>query len=160
MRRRMDERRASSAGTYARLRADFAAHRVVKHYLALVAGRVHERFEVTDALARRRTRVVRARRRDRAMRATSSVVPLEVSATWSLVEVSIATGVTHQVRAHLALAGYPVIGDRKYGGPGAPAGTRSGQLLHAYRISLDAEHSFTVGAPADFIKALWLLRRG
>ncbi|MGB7184598.1 MAG: RluA family pseudouridine synthase, partial [Burkholderiaceae bacterium] len=33
----------------------------------------------------------------------------------SLVEVRIETGRTHQIRVHLATAGYPVIGDRKYG---------------------------------------------
>ena len=43
----------------------------------------------------------------------------------TLVEATLRTGVTHQVRVHLALLGYPVLGDALYGGPEAdlaPAG--------------------------------------
>ena len=149
---------ATNAAAYARLRGEFAAHRVTKRYLAIVAGVVERRFEITYALARRRTRVAPARRRDRALRAHSAVVPLESGASWSLVEVTITTGVTHQVRAHLSLAGHPILGDAKYGGPPAPVGTRAGQLLHAFSISLDREHDFAVGVPADFVKALRMLR--
>jgi 23S rRNA pseudouridine1911/1915/1917 synthase len=149
---------ATNAAAYARLRAEFASHRVTKRYLALVGGAVERRFDVTDALARRSTRVVLARRRDRALRAHSSIVPLEVGAAWSLVEVTIATGVTHQVRAHLSLAGHPILGDAKYGGPPPPPGTRRGQLLHAFSISLAKDGSFAVAAPADFVKALSSLR--
>jgi hypothetical protein len=52
-----------------------------------------------------------------------------------------------------------VVGDAQYGGPAAPARTRSGQLRHAYRISLSDGSSFAVGAPADFVRALSLLRK-
>jgi 23S rRNA-/tRNA-specific pseudouridylate synthase len=75
------------------------------------------------------------------------------------VHVVIATGVTHQVRAHLALAGHPIVGDAKYGGPPAPAGTRDGQLLHAQRIVLDDATSFAAPVAADFVRALACLRR-
>jgi 23S rRNA pseudouridine1911/1915/1917 synthase len=149
---------ATNVPTYARLRGDFAARRVTKRYLALVAGSVAAPFEVSHALARRRTRVVPARRRDTALAALSFVSPLEAAEAWSLVDVAIATGVTHQVRAHLSLAGHPVLGAVKYGGPPAPSATRLGQLLHAFRIVLGDELDVAVGAPADFSKALWILR--
>jgi len=40
-----------------------------------------------------------------------------VSPGYSLLEVSLGTGRTHQVRVHLAYIGYPVLGDRVYGRP-------------------------------------------
>jgi 23S rRNA pseudouridine1911/1915/1917 synthase len=150
---------ASTTDSYARLRADFAAHRIAKHYLALVAGTLDASFATDAALARRATRVVAARGRDRLLRARSHVTPMEVGRSWSLVEIATSTGAPHQVRVHLALAGHPILGDDKYGGPPAPPGTRDGQLLHARRVVLRDGRSFTAAAPEDFLRALWSLRR-
>ena len=50
------------------------------------------------------------------------------------------TGVTHQVRVHLALGGHPVVGDELYGGP--PAGLPRGRhALHA--VALRFPHPVT-----------------
>ena len=71
--------------------------------------------------------------------------PLFAAKGYTLVEVELVTGRTHQIRAHLAKAGFPVIGDVKY----APKDIRgrnrkieqdfklTTQLLHAYRICFD-----------------------
>ena len=58
---------------------------------------------------------------------------------YTLVEVEILTGRTHQIRAHLAKAGYPIIGDVKYGDRRVNAEVQrqfglSTQLLHAYKL--------------------------
>ena len=61
---------------------------------------------------------------------------LKQSGGYSLLEVRIATGRTHQIRVHLSKIGHAVVGDRLYGAPGAPAGL--GKLdrfyLHARQI--------------------------
>ena len=52
----------------------------------------------------------------------------------TLVAVRLRTGRTHQVRAHFAAAGHPLIGDDLYGGPPAPG--LPSQALHAWRTRL------------------------
>lgn len=63
---------------------------------------------------------------------------LRADSDCSLLEVQLFTGKTHQIRAHLASIGHPIIGDYKYGSAAinkkyASLGIKS-QLLHAYRL--------------------------
>ena len=51
----------------------------------------------------------------------------------SLVCCELVTGRTHQIRAHMAAAGWPIVGDRTYGREDARIHR---QALHAYRLSL------------------------
>lgn len=149
---------ASRQSTYESLRRAFAAHEISKSYLALASGRLCESIVVDQALARRRTRVVPARRRDRAWQARTLFRGISGADEWSLVEAEMSTGVTHQVRAHAAIAGVPLFGDEKYGGPPSPAGSRQGVLLHAWSISLPDGLEFSAPAPADFLVALAAFR--
>lgn len=60
---------------------------------------------------------------------------LEETKNYSLVEVDLKTGRTHQIRAHFAYMGHPLVGDGKYGKleKGNLAGVRQ-QLLYSYRL--------------------------
>ncbi len=58
---------------------------------------------------------------------------------WALVDVTLVTGVLHQVRAHLASVGAPIVGDTLYGGPEEPGLQRF--FLHA--ASLKVRHPVT-----------------
>ena len=65
--------------------------------------------------------------------------PLYTDGNYTLVEVELVTGRSHQIRAHLKDAGYPLIGDAKYGDRrrNAQIADRTGlttQLLHAGRL--------------------------
>jgi 23S rRNA-/tRNA-specific pseudouridylate synthase len=67
---------------------------------------------------------------------------------FTLLEVQIHTGRTHQIRVHLSSIGHPVAGDRLYGA--APLPGLPGFFLHAHRIrflSPAAGSSVTVESP-------------
>ena len=71
----------------------------------------------------------------------------------TLLRVELETGRQHQIRAHLAWLGHPVVGDQRYG----KAGTRMG--LHALRLSITKPGTnkplvFETPAPADFLALL------
>ncbi len=80
---------------------------------------------------------------------------------FAMLEVRLVTGRSHQIRAHLASAGYPVIGDAKYGDFRIneqfrrKAGIRR-QLLHAFRVVFPDGTEITAPLPEDFQRTLKL----
>lgn len=75
------------------------------------------------------------------------------SNTRSLLEVQLDTGRQHQIRAHMAWLGHPVVGDQRYG----ISGTRMG--LHTLRLKIISpktrkELVFETSAPSDFMALL------
>jgi 23S rRNA pseudouridine955/2504/2580 synthase len=70
-------------------------------------------------------------------------------AAW--VELQPLTGRTHQLRAHLASIGHPIVGDAKYGGPEAflTGGISRKLHLHARRIRIDAPEKGVIDVTAE-----------
>jgi 23S rRNA-/tRNA-specific pseudouridylate synthase len=65
--------------------------------------------------------------------------PLVIGRDATLVKLRMRTGVTHQLRAHMAAIGHPILGDTRYGGPrGARDVGFTGHCLHARRVAFDA----------------------
>ncbi len=56
---------------------------------------------------------------------------------YTLVAIRLITGKTHQIRAHMAYMGNPLIGDAKYGGRDKAYGYLKHQLLHAFMLKFD-----------------------
>jgi 23S rRNA pseudouridine955/2504/2580 synthase len=91
---------------------------VEKVYMAAVKGAVREpQFEITDALHKyvtdqgeRRVSVAEGGKK-----AVTRVRVVKQGDRYSMLEVRLLTGRTHQIRVHLAHVGHPVLGDDKYG---------------------------------------------
>lgn len=123
---------ARTAGAFENLRAQFAAQTVKKTYLALVEGSVavggtlendlvHDPTlpfcRMIDAKKNRLTLAEKAKLRS--LHAVTQFRPVAHTAVGNeertLLEVTIYTGVTHQIRAQLAMAGMHIVNDRLYG---------------------------------------------
>lgn len=129
---------ARSDAAHRSLAQQFATRTVEKVYLALVEGRVEPCQGVIDKHIERdpvrRTRMTARSGRGRAALTEFRVV--ERFERFTLLEVRIRTGRTHQIRVHLASIGHPVAGDTLYGAAARPAGFEplGRPWLHAWRI--------------------------
>jgi len=124
------------------LREQFRCRRVIKKYIALVWGKAAPSGSISLALAhdpsdKSRMQVVNEfgsdRPRRRSWHALTRFRKLASSGDMSLLEVTMETGVTHQIRVHLAATGHPIFGDSLYASEHAP--TDLGRhFLHASRL--------------------------
>jgi 23S rRNA pseudouridine1911/1915/1917 synthase len=129
---------AKNDAAHHNLAAQFVGRQVEKIYLALVHGDLkQETGRIESPIARdpvRRTRMTARLAAGRA--AWSEYRVLQRFGRFTLLEVQIGTGRTHQIRVHLASIGHPVVGDTLYGAPakieGMPPLGR--YFLHAHRI--------------------------
>ena len=88
-----------------------------------------------------------------AKRAVTHYSDQKTTDTRSLLEINIETGRQHQIRAHMAWLGHPIIGDERYGTKGGRMG------LHAYRLKIyhpvkKNTLELEVDAPRDFYALL------
>ena len=91
---------------------------VKKFYKAVLCGIVETPLKLSDYLlkdAELGVVTVVAKPQKGAVRILTNITPIEKREDTTLVEIELLTGKTHQIRAHTAFIGHPVLGDPKYG---------------------------------------------
>lgn len=145
------------------LSRQFAARTLKKVYLALVAGRLKKPSGFIDApiarhpIHRQRMAVSKT---TRGRSALTEYRVLRSDREMSLVECTLHSGRTHQIRVHLHHLGNPLLGDKVYAAKGAKGFSR--QMLHAWKLGFSHPRSgdwreFEAPIPTDFGENLVLL---
>ena len=137
------------------IQESWRAHEIEKYYVALLQGSLAQGKRVSAPL----TRTLKGQERwvmvdPEGKESISDFTVLKKYKAATLVEVSIKTGRTHQIRVHAQHIGHPVLGDSKYG-------TEEGSLLakkirltrlflHAHRLSfILREQPYSIEAPYE-----------
>jgi 23S rRNA pseudouridine1911/1915/1917 synthase len=166
---------AASPLAHRRLVAAIQAREVARDYLAVAEGRMVAGLDIDRPIGRHPT--IRTRQAVRAD-GRPALTRVRVRARFrshTLLDASLATGRTHQIRVHLAAIGHPLAGDRRYGARGRlPAGAAdelvaavqafARQALHARRLAFrhpatQEEQVFEAPVPADLAQLIDLLER-
>jgi 23S rRNA pseudouridine1911/1915/1917 synthase len=154
---------ARSDEAHAALQAQVQRRQVERVYLALARGRLTSRTGTIDApigrASRQRHRMAVSGAASRQARTHFEV--LELLSAESHLEVRLETGRTHQIRAHFAAIGHPLVGDTTYGGERKYGLER--QFLHAHRLAFahpktGEQLAFTSELPADLASVLHAAR--
>lgn len=157
--------------THLALSAQFADRHVDKIYLGLVCGEMaRDRGEIRAAIARHPSHRKRmAVNEEDGREARTSYAVVERLRGSSLVQMTLHTGRTHQIRVHFQHLGYPLVGDLTYG---HRQNTRleelagfaaARQMLHAWKLGFRHPHtgkkmSFEAPLPEDLQEAIERLR--
>ena len=138
---------ARKSSAFERLRLEFEQGRVVKGYFAIVHGRPEPEGVIDQPVASkaRRGRRVQVLRDPFARRGLRGSSPAEThfrviryGRGFAFVRLRMTTGARHQLRAHMAFLGHPVVGDSVYGSEAVtfPQGQQpTRHLLHAAELS-------------------------
>ena len=146
------------------LRGALRSGAIKRKYLALVKGNLQEPLTLSAPIAHhqknpRKMVVVSDDQRTRyaGRHALTRVEPIRRIGEFTLVAAIPSSGVRHQIRVHLANAGYPIVGDELYGGPRASFGAER-FLLHLSEIELkspaSSEVKITAPLPDEFAQCV------
>ena len=147
------------------LSRQLAEHSITRKYMALVYNNFSEDEGTVDAPIGRdpRNRLRRAVVSENSRRAVTHWRVMERFGRYTLIEASLETGRTHQIRVHMAYINHPLVGDLLYG-PKKQTLFDKGQLLHAGVLgfvhpSTGEYMEFSSPLPEEFEQVLEKLRR-
>ena len=141
----------------------FKSRNLHKYYLCLVEGVLSEKKHIKGYLAKDKKNnkvTIYRSEKEGTLPVETRYFPLGNNGKRTLLKVELITGRTHQIRAHLASEGHPVVGDPKYGRTGAKI---KSQLLHSFRLEFPSMEgtlsylsgkAFTAPVPEIFLGTL------
>lgn len=160
-----------------KLSAMFKDRSLHKYYLCVVYGAVREKKKIEGFLKKdEKTNQVTISQKELPDSAPicTEYEPLMENGAYTLLKVTLITGRTHQIRAHLASIGHPIVGDTKYGTPRVNEEAKRSyhihsQMLHSWKLvfpQMEAPleylsgKSFTAPVPGEFQRVLGILPEG
>ncbi len=137
----------------------FKERNVQKKYLAIVEGSAPDNIDIDAPLLKDSENNIVSVNYEHGLKSLSRVKKISGNKKYSLVEIELLTGRTHQARVHMAYIKHPIIGDHKYGTFRADK-KLSRPFLHAYKLKFPDElpdvlkeiqgMTFTAPLPDDF----------
>lgn len=126
----------------------FKNHTIEKHYICLVVGIPHKDYEKLEAYLFKDAKKSLVYISNKQMPGYQKIIThykvlkKNLDKNISLLDVQLETGKTHQIRAHLAYIGHPIIGDGKYGLNKINKDFKQKtQLLSSYSLSFNLDSS-------------------
>ncbi len=155
---------AKNDNAHKHLAMQFKEHSINRIYVALVRGVISEDEGTIDMpIARSKSNRKKMAVDSNGKRAVTHFKVLERFKDYTLVELKLETGRTHQIRVHMSQINHPLVGDEVYSNGKNPFGIK-GQLLHAQTLGVihpvtNKYIEFSTNIPKEFSSVIEKLRK-